>query len=81
VSKRGEFAKGVHDRPFVRRDRVRAKFERGLQVLDGGLAGLRIERAGLKQNVGARFLQPLANVPERLGRRGRPVAMEDGEGA
>ena len=60
---------------------MRSEFERGLQVLDGGLAGLRIERAGLEQNIRARFFEPLANVPARLGLRGRPVAMEDGEGA
>jgi hypothetical protein len=57
---------------------VRAEFERGFQVLDGGLAGLRIERASLKQNIGARFFEPLANVTARLGRW--PVAIEDGEG-
>src|SRR5882762_8266047 len=69
VSERREFAKGMDDRPFVCRNRMCSDFERGLQVLDRRVAGLRIERAGLEQNIRARFFEPLANVPARLGRR------------
>src|SRR4029077_10611773 len=78
VSERGEFAKRMHDRPFVGGNGVGAEFEGGLQVLDGGLAGLRNERAGLKQHIRAHFFQPLTNVAARLARG--PVAVKDGEG-
>jgi hypothetical protein len=61
---------------------VGAQFQSGFDVIGGGLAGLRIERAGFEENVGAGALQPFADVAGRrllvMYRRG-PVIVEDGE--
>jgi hypothetical protein len=50
---------------------VCARFERGAQVIDRGLAGEAIERGGFEENVGARAGEPLANVLRAVRRRGR----------
>jgi hypothetical protein len=75
VSEHGEFVKSMHNRPFVRADGVRPDFKRGFQVLDRGLASVHIKRAGLKQNVRARFFEPIANIAAHLGRGGGPTAV------
>jgi hypothetical protein len=54
---------------------VRPDFKRGFQVLDRGLASVHIKRAGLKQNVRARFFEPIANIATHLGRGGGPTAI------
>ena len=52
----------VDDGAFVRSNGVRAEFERGFEMIDGGLPVCGVERAGFENNVGASVFQPLANV-------------------
>jgi hypothetical protein len=70
----------MHDRAFVGGDRVGAMLERGFEVLDGGLAGLEVERTGFENYVGAGTFEPFANIARGLCvlRRG-PVIVEDGQ--
>ncbi|HUJ31743.1 MAG TPA: hypothetical protein VLY23_10725 [Candidatus Acidoferrum sp.] len=60
-----KFAVGVDDRTFVRADGVRAGFERGLEMGDGGLAGETVERSGFEDDVGLGLFEPLADVLRR----------------
>ena len=48
----------VHDRPFVRADGVRSRFQRSANVGDGGLARLGIQRTRLKHGVRSGRGQP-----------------------
>ena len=52
----------MHDRAFVRGDRVSAMLQRRFQVFDGRLAGLEVERTGFEEYIGARILEPFADV-------------------
>jgi hypothetical protein len=58
---------------------VRAVLERRYQMINGGLAGLCIQRGSLEKNVGASALQPLANVTRRLGLRRWKMPVENRE--
>jgi len=51
-------------------------------MIDGRLAGLRNERTGLEENIGARFFQPFADILRRRGLRilGGKMAVESGDG-
>ena len=70
----------MHHRAFVCRDGVGSEFQRGRQMFDGGLTGLDVKRARLKQYIRARFFHPLANIARGLRVRVGPVAVEDGDG-
>jgi hypothetical protein len=70
----------MHDRTFVGGDGVGAMLERGFEVLDGGLAGLEVERTGFEDYVGAGTVEPFANIARGLCllQRG-PVIVEDSQ--
>jgi hypothetical protein len=65
-----KFAIGVHDRSFIGANGVRAAFERGFQMIDGGLAGTAVERSRLEEDVRVRSFKPFADILRR-GPRGR----------
>jgi len=68
-----KFAIGVNDRTFVGANGMRARFERGFDVLDGGMTVVAIERTGFKEDVGLRSMEPFTNIRKlRRGRR-RPM--------
>jgi hypothetical protein len=76
-----QFLERVDDRSFVGGDRVRAQLECGFDVLDGRLTGLRVERTGFEHDIGARTLEPLANIARRgLLVLSRPMIIENREG-
>jgi len=80
VSERREFAKGMHDRPFIRRQSRALRVRARPSGADRGVAGLRTSERPPEQNIRARFFEH-SRTSTRLGLRGRAVAMEDGEGA
>jgi len=49
-------------------------------VVDRGLAGVHIERAGLKQNIARVFSSHSQTSRQNVGRGGGPTAVEDSEG-
>lgn len=53
--------------------------QRGLEVIGGGLAALRIERTGFEKNIGTTKVQPLSDILRRRGRTLRPMAVEQGQ--
>lgn len=77
----GEFVEGVDDGAFVGGDGVSAEFERGLDVVGGGLARLYIEGTGFEEDVGAAALEPFADVARSLVLRWLrgPMIVEDGQ--
>jgi len=56
----------VDDGTLVDADGVSAELKRGFEVIGGGLASFGDERAGLKENIGASAVEPLANVTQRM---------------
>jgi hypothetical protein len=69
----------VDQRAFVSADGVRAGFERGDEMIDGGLAGLGVERTGLKEDIGFGAFEPFADVARRI-RDLREMTAEGGDG-
>jgi hypothetical protein len=58
---------------------VGAGFERGDEVVDGGLAGLGVERAGFEEYVGLGAFQPFTDVAWGIRELGK-MAAESGDG-
>ena len=70
-----KFSIGVNDGAFVGADGVGAGFERGFQVVNGGVAAVAVERGGFEKDVGARGAEPVADVVRRFPcrRRGKAI--------
>ena len=61
-------------------DGVSAEFERGFDVIDGGLAGGGVERTGFEEDIGASAFDPFTDVVRGgRGTRRRPMTIENGE--
>ena len=68
----------MDDGAFVGADGVRAGFQGGLEMFDGGLAGAPIQRASLEKHVCARGGEPFADVGGLLRGLRRPAMGEGG---
>jgi hypothetical protein len=79
LSERGKFAEGVDDRTLIRGDGVGTVLECGGEMLHGGLAGVRIERASFKENIGLGALQPFVDISGENGDI-REMIAERGDG-
>jgi len=57
---------------------MRAGFERGDEMIDGGLAGLGVEGTGFEEDISFGAFEPFADVARRSGGR-REMAAERGD--
>ncbi len=69
----------MDERAFVSADGVGASFERGDEMIDGGLAGVRVEGAGFEEYVSFGAFEPFADVARRI-RELREMTAEGGDG-